>query len=106
MAPTDEFAEAVLDVVARIPAGRAMSYSDVAAALGSRAARRVGQVLARHGGEVPWWRVLRADGRPPQGHEQAALEHYRAEGTPLRASAAGWRVALTTARWLPWRDDA
>ena len=47
--PAPDFVEAVLEVVASIPEGMAMSYGDVAAAIGSRAARGVGQVMAYYG---------------------------------------------------------
>jgi hypothetical protein len=53
--------------------------------------------MARFGGAVPWWRVLRADGSPPPGHEHRALGHYRDEGTPLRPGNT--RVDLRKARW-------
>lgn len=66
-----------------------MSYGQVAAHLGSRASRMVGQIMARHGSDLPWWRVVRADGSPPLGHEEEALAHYLAEGTPMRAPARG-----------------
>jgi len=88
----------VLDVVGSIPPGKVMSYGDVAAALGSRAARAVGTVMAHYGGEVAWWRVIRASGHPPIDHEARALEHYRAEGTPLRWNGATYRVDLALAR--------
>ena len=74
--PNEDFVGAVLEVVASIPEGRVMSYGDVAAAIGSRAARGVGQVMAYYGSEVPWWRVVRASGHPPQCHEDRALEFY------------------------------
>ena len=101
--PPEDFVGSVLDVVAQIPEGRAMSYGDVAAAIGSRAARGVGQVMAYYGGEVPWWRVVRASGHPAVDHEQRALQHYRAEGTPLLWSRdrAVFRVDLAAARWWP-----
>jgi len=101
-----DFAGAVLLVVAAIPAGRVMTYGDVAAELSSRGARAVGRVMATEGSSVPWWRVVRADGRPPAGHEHAALEKYRAEGTPLRNATehSSYRLDLATARWVPWRD--
>lgn len=89
----------VLDAVSGIPAGRVMTYGDVAAAIGSRAARGVGQVMAYYGSDVPWWRVVRASGHPPAGHEASALEHYRAESTPLRRGRDGSvRVDLAAAR--------
>ena len=98
------FAEAVLDLVARIPRGSAMSYSDVAAALGSGGARAVGTVMAKFGSGVPWHRVVRADGSLPVGHEPEALRRHRGEGTPLAAS--GTRLDLSRARWQPDRRPA
>jgi alkylated DNA nucleotide flippase Atl1 len=96
--PAPDFVSRVLDVVAAIPPGRVMTYGDVAATLGSRAARAVGQVMAHYGGEVPWWRVVRASGHPPLAHESQALEHYRAEATPLKWSSEQYRVDLAAAR--------
>ncbi|MGH1525787.1 MGMT family protein [Leifsonia sp. L25] len=94
-----DFASRVLAVVDSIPPGRVMTYGDVAAALGSRAARMVGQIMAYYGGDVPWWRVVRASGHPPANHEHIALEHYRTEGTPLLGGGKSpYRVDLRTAR--------
>jgi alkylated DNA nucleotide flippase Atl1 len=102
--PSEEFADAVLDLVAQIPEGRVMSYGDVAAAIGSRAPRGVGQVMAYSDGDVPWWRVIRASGHPPECHEHRALEFYRAEGTPLVWSRDGGSYRVDpSARW--WPDD-
>ena len=78
-----------------------MTYGGVAAALGSRAARAVGQTMAYYGSDVAWWRVVRASGHPAVDHESRALEHFRAEGTPLRWSASGvFRVDLDAARYI------
>lgn len=109
--PSESFVEAVLEVVADIPSGRVMTYGGVAAVLGSRGARVVGQVMARYGDEVPWWRVVRASGHPPLCHEGRALEHYLHEGTPLKGmdaerasredAVAHYRVDLENARWSP-----
>ena len=101
MPASPEFVERVLELVESIPAGRVMPYGEVAAALGSRASRAVGQVMAHYGSDVPWWRVIRASGHPPLDHEQEALEYYRAEGTPLVWSATGYRVNLRMARHRP-----
>lgn len=97
----DDFVSRVLEVVDSIPAGHVMSYGDVAATIGSRAARAVGTVMARYGSDVPWWRVIRASGEPPVCHDARALEHYEAEGTPLVATASGYRVNLRLARYTP-----
>ena len=90
-----EFAERVLGLVERIPAGRVMSYGDIAEFLGSRAPRMVGQVMYRHGGGVPWHRVVRADGSPAPALRGRQLALLRAEGVPLR----GDRVDMPRARW-------
>ncbi len=95
-----EFAEEVLDLVATIPEGMVLTYGDVADLVGRGGPRGVGSVMARFGGDVPWWRVLRAGGLPPPGLEDRALQHYRAEGTPLVGGAlTGRRVDLDRARW-------
>lgn len=91
-----EYAELVLEVVDRIPPGRVMTYGDVAEYLGAGGPRQVGRVMATSGGAVPWWRVIRADGRILPGHERRALAQYAREGTPLRGED---RVDLRLARW-------
>ena len=96
----DEPAAEVLEVIRRIPRGRVLTYGDVAAlAPGDVTARDVGQVLLRHGeGEdVPWWRVLRADGTPPPHLLDRQLALLRDEGTPIAPS--GLAVDLHAARW-------
>lgn len=93
----DDYAERVLDVAERIPPGRVMSYGDIAEYLGEGGPRQVGSVLSRWGGGVPWWRVIRADGTPPPGHEVQARERYAAEATPMRQGAD--RVDMRRARW-------
>ena len=96
----DDWFSRVLEVVESIPPGRVLTYGGVAALLGSRSSRGVGKVMAHAGSEVAWWRVIRASGRPAEGHEQRALEEYRVEGTPLRWSRTGtWRVDLPRAAW-------
>jgi alkylated DNA nucleotide flippase Atl1 len=98
---TSDFVESVMEIVAAIPAGRAMTYGEVAATLGSRGARAVGLVMSRHGSELPWWRVVRAGGHPPLGHEARALEHYWAEGMPLIRTPSGYRVDMKRAHFGP-----
>ena len=87
----------VLELVAAIPPGMVLTYGDVAREVGRGGPPQVGQVMSRWGGSVPWWRVLRADGRPAIGHEQRALAHYATEDTPLKPD--GERVDLRRARW-------
>jgi alkylated DNA nucleotide flippase Atl1 len=87
----------VLELVAAIPPGMVLTYGDIAREIGHGGPRQVGQVMSRWGASVPWWRVLRADGRPALGHEAQALAHYATEDTPLRPD--GERVDLRQARW-------
>ena len=100
-APNDDFVSRVLEVVESIPEGRVMTYGDVAAAIGSRAARAVGTVMSHYGSDVAWWRVIRASGHPAVDHESRALQYYRAESTPLKWSGAVFRVDLEAARHTP-----
>jgi len=96
--PSD-FADDVLDLVDQIPEGKVATYGDLARILGRGGARGVGTVMARYGSDVPWWRVIRAGGYPPQGLEEEAVGRWREESTPLVGGPLGRRVDLTTARW-------
>lgn len=88
-------AERILACVEGIPAGRVMTYGDVAEWCGSRAARMVGQVLARDGGTVPWHRVLRADGTCAEHLYREQRQRLLSEGVRFR----GDRVDLAAFRW-------
>jgi methylated-DNA-protein-cysteine methyltransferase-like protein len=96
-----EYVEEVLTLVERIPEGRVMSYGAIADALtersGRNSARLVGSIMARHGGGVPWHRVVNNAGRTPPGHEQEARQRLLADGVPLK----GDRVDMSRASWTP-----
>ncbi len=94
----EEYVEAVLSLVEQVPPGRATTYGALAAAVGVAGPRQVGRVMATYGGAVPWWRVVRADGRLPLCHDGEALAHHRQEGTPLRDAV---RLDLPRAMWWP-----
>jgi methylated-DNA-protein-cysteine methyltransferase-like protein len=94
-APPTPYARQVLDVVDRIPPGKVMTYGDVAELMGRGSPRTVGAVLSDHGREVPWQRVIQANGRPAEPYLQEALRLLRAEGCPL----VGEKVDLVRARW-------
>jgi len=104
-----EYVEAVLAAVELVPRGTAVAYGDVAEMLGSGGPRQVGTVMSHYGSGVAWWRVLKASGQAPEGHEAEALRQYLLEGTPLtgayeayaRTGEGSWRVDLSTARWAP-----
>lgn len=70
-----EFQRAVVGVVLSTEPGDVLSYGDVAAEAGyPGAARGVGGVLARVP-DLPWWRIVAANGRliPHDPERQAAL---------------------------------
>jgi len=96
-----EYVEEVLSLVERIPEGRVMSYGAIADALadlsGRNSARQVGTIMARHGGGVPWHRVVTSAGRMPPGHEQEARQRLLSEGVPLK----GDHVNMSLASWAP-----
>jgi alkylated DNA nucleotide flippase Atl1/GNAT superfamily N-acetyltransferase len=96
----EEYVESVLAIVEAVPRGRATTYGTIAEVVGS-GPRLVGNVLARHGAAVPWWRVVRADGSLPPSHHDEARARYLEEGTPLRRS--GNSVDLVAAFWQPRR---
>lgn len=84
----EEYVEAVLACVESVPPGSVTTYGAIADAVGRFGPRRVGNVMAEHGGGVPWWRVVRADGSLPPSHHDEARQRYLAEGTPMRPSGA------------------
>jgi len=112
--PSPDFVAHVLEIVSAIPAGRVMTYGDIAGELDAHAdlagasggygARLVGQVMARFGADVAWWRVIRATGEPPKFHEEAAWAHYLEEGTPLTGPREKYRIELKQARFTPEAD--
>ena len=84
-------ADEVLARVRAIPPGWVRTYGDVSPG----APRFAGTALRRTGEDVPWWRVVRADGSLTQGDRQR--RRLRAEGVAFR----GDRVDLRSARLDP-----
>ena len=85
----------IVSRIAAIPRGRVSAYSDI----DPGAPRLVGRVLAWISEDIPWQRVVRANGQAPIGIEQ--IELLRREGVPFR----GDRVDMPRARFSPWRRD-
>jgi alkylated DNA nucleotide flippase Atl1 len=96
-----EYVEEVLALVERIPEGKVMSYGAIADALfeisGRNSARQVGTIMARHGGAVPWHRVVASSGRLVPGHEQEARQRLLSDGVPFK----GDHVDMSRATWRP-----
>jgi alkylated DNA nucleotide flippase Atl1 len=89
MPPDDE--QRILERIRSIPAGRVSTYGDVSPG----APRRAGAVLhACDQPDVPWQRVVRADGSLAKGERQRLL--LEREGVSFR----GKRVDMQAA-WVP-----
>ncbi len=87
----DEDLERVRGVIAAIPAGSVLAYGEVAARAGLPGrARLVGRILAEDGHDLPWHRVLRADGTPAPHLAAEQLARLRAEGV----LAEGGRIRM------------
>jgi methylated-DNA-protein-cysteine methyltransferase related protein len=95
VAESGDFARRILACVDGIPAGRVMTYGDVAEFAGTRAARVVGNVLAADGGTVPWHRVVRVDGSLAPHLFDEQQQRLLSEGVRF----VGDKVDLDSARW-------
>ncbi|MEU4810817.1 MGMT family protein [Nocardia fluminea] len=84
--------EEVRAVVCAIPAGSVATYGDVGKRIGATA-RQVGRAMSLLD-DVPWWRVVYADGTPASCHGGLAPELLNREQTPMR----GTRVDIDRAR--------
>jgi methylated-DNA-protein-cysteine methyltransferase related protein len=88
--PPTAFAAEVTRIVAATVPGEVLTYGDVAAEAGSPgAARAVGNVLRGSEG-LPWWRVVRADGRLVPGAQDAQRCLLAAEGVPVEDGRVLW----------------
>lgn len=80
-----EFQDRVEALVAALEPGEVVTYGELAREAGRPgAARAVGNIMAASDG-LPWWRVVRADGRLVPGNEQEQARRLRAEGLTVRA---------------------
>lgn len=77
----EETLERIRSVVAAVPAGSVLAYGEVAARAGLPGrARLVGRILAEDGDDLPWHRILRADGTPAPHLAAEQLARLRVEG--------------------------
>jgi len=86
----EERAAEVLRRVRSIPDGRVTTYGDLAPG----APRFAGAVLSATDEDVPWQRIVRADGSLAKGERQRRL--LVAEGVPFRGERVDMREA-----WVP-----
>lgn len=87
---TDAQTERVRGLVASIPRGRVATYGDIAGAAGLSSPRIVAWIMRTDSADLPWHRVIRADGRPAPHLAVEQLARLAAEGVP----AVDGRVAL------------
>jgi methylated-DNA-protein-cysteine methyltransferase-like protein len=92
-----QYSSDVLNIVTQIPAGKVLTYGDIAELVGKGSGRTVGAVMSRHGHEVAWHRVVLSSGHPNPAGPQEALRLLVDDGTPL--ARGGKRVDLAAARW-------
>jgi alkylated DNA nucleotide flippase Atl1 len=83
----DTASQAVLARVRAIPEGFVRTYGDLCPG----APRFTGTVLRGTDADVPWWRVVRADGSLAKGERQRAL--LEAEGVPFNGARVDLRIA-------------
>ena len=86
----EQRAAEVLRRVRSVPDGRVTTYGDLAPG----APRFAGAVLSATDEDVPWQRIVRADGSLPKGERQRRL--LVAEGVPFRGERVDMREA-----WVP-----
>ena len=87
------YAQALEDADGRLSRLRELERDEI---VGRGGPRQVGYVMAKFGGGVPWWRVVRADGRPARNLEERGLRLLRADQTPIK----GDRVDMARARYI------
>lgn len=80
-------------IVVMIPAGCVAAYGETGRTLGI-GPRQAGRAVAALDDDVPWWRVVHADGTPASCHEGGAPARLGAEGVPFR----GGRVDMAKLR--------
>lgn len=90
---TDAQTERVRGLVASIPLGRVATYGDIASAAGLSSPRIVAWIMRTDSADLPWHRVIRADGRPAPHLAAEQLARLAAEGVP----AVDGRVTLAGA---------
>ena len=100
----DSFFQRVYALVALIPRGQVASYGQLARLLGDpRAARQVGWAMRCCPDDLPWQRVVKADGSIAGGGwaelRRALLED---EGVPFLPDG---RVDMARCQWRPCPDE-
>lgn len=107
----NEFTERVIHIIQSIPAGKVMTYGQVAAAAGNpRGARQVARILhsmsKKH--ELPWHRIINAQGgiSTPENADNKGIhqrEMLEIEGVEFGLND---KVDLSIYRWFPDEEES
>lgn len=102
MQPDKGFRERVYATVSQIPAGRVMTYGQIAALCGSpRSARIVGGVAHWGDPSLPWQRVVKKDGSLAEGFPGGISGHaaaLEAEGITIGKNG---KINIEELLWQP-----
>jgi alkylated DNA nucleotide flippase Atl1 len=93
---TEDQVDRVRELVASIPAGSVATYGDIASAASLSSPRIVGWIMRTDSADLPWHRVISANGTPAAHLATAQLERLRAEGV----LADDGRVNLKAVRFV------
>ena len=86
-------AQEIVAVIASLEPGEVVSYGDVAHDAGHPgAARAVGSLLGTTDVDLPWWRVVRSDGRIVTADPDRQARRLRKEGVTVVDTPTGPRV--------------
>lgn len=96
MPTSDADIERVRGLVAAIPPGRVATYGDIAAAAGLSTPRTVGWIMRTDAADLPWHRVLRANGTPAPHLAHRQLRELAEEGCPVLDDRVDLRRARHT----------
>ena len=91
-------AQEIVAVIASLEPGEVVSYGDVAHDAGHPgAARAVGSLLSTTDVDLPWWRVVRSDGRIVTADPDRQARRLRKEGVTVVDTPTGPRVKSSPA---------
>ncbi len=95
----------VYDIVRQVPRGKVTTYGDVAQLVGQGCdARVVGYAMAVCPDDVPWQRVINAQGKISLKGEAAQKQRMRLEAEGIAFDARG-KIDLMRYRWAGPNDE-
>jgi methylated-DNA-protein-cysteine methyltransferase related protein len=96
------FANAVYSLIAQVPAGNVVSYSQVAVLCGHPgAARVVGQIAHFGPPDLPWHRLVYADGKMANGYVPGGPAQQMRRLTEEGVDFMNQKVNMKVASWWP-----